>query len=98
MAKAIEWLKRRRSLAAAVAGLYVVFRIARAVFGFGVSFGGFRFLDSAAGFLENHWLLTVGALAVVFLAVFVIVRWVIDWLDRRERSKRQSDSPTAPAG
>ena len=93
MAGVIEWLKRRRSLAAAVAGVYVVLKVVRWVAGIGTSFGGLRFLEEATDFLSDHWLLAVAVLGVLFLAVFVTVRWVIDWLDRRERRKRGSDSP-----
>ena len=96
MAGVIEWLGRRRSIAAAVAALYVVFRVARWVGGIGWSFGRVGFLESAADFLSDHWLAAAAVLAAIFLATFVAVRATIGELTRRVR-RNGSDAPAAQA-
>lgn len=94
VAGVFDWLKRRRSLAAALAGLYAAWRVGKLVLGIGWSFGGVRFLESAPGFLADHLLIALAVLAGVFALTFVTVRWLIDWLDRRERRRREGEAPT----
>ncbi len=96
VASVLDSLQRRRSLAAALAGLYACWRVGKWVLGIGWSFGGVGFVRSASGFLADHWLIAVAVLAGVFAVTFVAVRWIIDWLDRREHRKREDDTAASP--
>jgi hypothetical protein len=83
----LEWLARHRSAVAAAAALFVVWRVVRAVIGGVWFFAGWDDIAGAGDWTLDHWPLAVAALAALFALVFVVVRAVIPWLERRERSR-----------
>jgi hypothetical protein len=83
----LEWLARHRSAVAAAAALFVVWRVARAVIGGVWFFAGWDDIAGAGEWTLDRWPLVAAGLAAVFLAVFLVVRAVIPWLERRERSR-----------
>ena len=83
----LGWLSRHRNGVAALAAVFVVWRVLRAALGGAWVLAGWDDIAGVGDWALEHWLLVALALAAVFVAVFFVVRSVIPWLERRERRR-----------
>jgi hypothetical protein len=88
----LAWLREHKNAVAAVVALVVVWRVARFALGSAWVLAGWDDVVGVGDWALERWPLVAAALALVFVAVFVTVRAVIPWLERREHDKRTRSS------
>ena len=79
----LGWLREHKNGVAAVVALVAVWRVARWASGGAWLLARWDDFGDVGGWALEHWLLVVAALVLLFAAVFVTVRAVIPWLERR---------------
>ena len=92
MSRLLAWLREHKNGVAAVVALVVVWRLARFAIGSAWVVAGWDDVVGVGDWALERWPFAAAALALVFMAVFVTVRAVIPWLDRRERHRRTRSS------
>jgi hypothetical protein len=98
MDKAIEWVKRRKTLVAVIVGAFAVLKAIRWLAGLAWSVRQFVSLEDIASWTLGHWLVVAAILGAVFVAGFAATRAAIGWLGRRgRRAKSDSDAEDQPA-
>ena len=93
MSPLLGWLREHKNGIAAVVALVVVWRVARFVLGSTWLLVGWDDMVGVGEWTLEHWWPLAAALLVVFVTVFLTVRALIPWLERREQRKRTR--PTA---
>lgn len=88
MNRLLVWLREHKNGVAAVVALFVVWRVARLALGSAWVLAGWDDVLGVGNWALERWPLFALALALVFAAVFVTVRAVIPWFERREHDKR----------
>jgi hypothetical protein len=88
----LAWLREHKNGVAAVVALVVVWRVARFALGSAWVLAGWDDVVEVGNWALERWAPVAAALALVFAAVFVTVRAVIPWLERREQDKRTRSS------
>ena len=88
MSRLLAWLNRHKSAAAGVVAALVVWRVARAVIAGTWALAGWDDVRDVGEWALDRWVWFALGLAVLFAAVYLIVRALIPWLD--ERSRRAS--------
>ncbi len=83
MSGLLAWLREHRNVAAAAVAAFVVWRVVR----FGATWvwtiAGWDDITGVGEWAFEHWLLAVALLCGLFAVVFLAVRAVIPWLQRR---------------
>ena len=88
MSGLLGWLREHKNGIAAVVALVVVWRVARFALGSTWLLVGWDDMLGVGEWALEHWPQLATALLVVFATVFLTVRALIPWLERRERRKR----------
>lgn len=81
------WLSKHRNGVAAAVALFAVWRVARWLIGSAWFLAGWDDVVGVGEWALDRWLLVAVGLAMVFVAVFLTVRALIPWLERREQRK-----------
>jgi hypothetical protein len=92
VSRLLAWLREHKNGVAAVVALVVVWRVARFALGSAWVLAGWDDVVGVGNWALERWAPVAAALALVFAAVFVTVRAVIPWLERREQDKRTRSS------
>ena len=92
MSRLLAWLREHKNGVAAVVALVVVWRVARFAIGSAWVLAGWDDVVGVGDWALERWPQVATALSLVFVAVFMTVRAVIPWLERRERDKRTRSS------
>jgi hypothetical protein len=81
----LSWLSEHKTGVAAVVALFAVWRVARFALGSAWVLAGWDDIVGVGDWALEHWPFAIAALMLVFVAVFLTVRAVIPWLERRGR-------------
>jgi hypothetical protein len=92
VSRLLAWLREHKNGVAALVALVVVWRVARFALGSAWVLAGWDDVVGVGNWALERWAPVAAALALVFAAVFVTVRAVIPWLERREQDKRTRSS------
>jgi small-conductance mechanosensitive channel len=84
----LAWLSQHRNVVAAVVAVFAVWRVARWLIGSAWFLAGWDDIVGVGEWALDRWPLVALVLGMVFVAVFLAVRSLIPWLERREQRKR----------
>jgi hypothetical protein len=96
--KALEWVRRHRTGVAAAVAAFVVWRVARLAFGTAWFLAGWDDIVGVGEWTLERWPLALAALAAIFVVVFLAVRALIPWIERRQSARRNSSAVGGSGG
>jgi hypothetical protein len=79
----LRWLSEHKNGVAAVVAVFAVWRLARLALGSAWVLAGWDDILGVGDSALERWPLVAAALALIFVVVFLTVRVVIPWLERR---------------